>query len=152
MVGQVADVLLVFEVYCKSESVKRCLFTAPSWAKVISEKYISKIWWMKRLIQHCNALTFLMFDTSFSMSIEDLLFQNQVQSLIFVSMMQELSSISIFNQLINQKTGNDNQKVYWLCRVDQSITPQTLWIIFFWQTQTSFKQQCIGASSLPYLK
>lgn len=39
MVGQVADILFVFEVYCKGKSIKRCSFAAPSWTKVISEKY-----------------------------------------------------------------------------------------------------------------
>lgn len=43
MVGQVADILLVCEVYGKSKSVKGCSFTATSWTKVISEKYILMI-------------------------------------------------------------------------------------------------------------
>lgn len=46
MVGQVADILIVFEGYSKGEGVKGRSLTAPSWTEVISEKYGQlNIWW-----------------------------------------------------------------------------------------------------------
>lgn len=46
MVGQVADILIVFEGYSKGKGIKGRSLTALSWTEVISEKYRQlNIWW-----------------------------------------------------------------------------------------------------------
>lgn len=46
MVGQVADILIVFEGYSKGKGIEGRSLTAPSWTEVISEKYRQlNIWW-----------------------------------------------------------------------------------------------------------